>query len=33
MVINQYNGPKPQPYRRYIDDCVAATSSTIEELN
>ena len=29
----QYNGPKPELYRRYIDDCVGATSSTREELN
>ena len=28
-----YNGPKPDLYRRYIDDCVSATSSTREELN
>ena len=33
MVINQYNGPKPELYRRYIDDCVGTTFSTIEELN
>ena len=26
--FNQYNGPKPELYRRYIDDCVGATSST-----
>ncbi len=25
--------PKPELYRRYIDDCVGATSSTREELN
>ena len=31
--FNQYNGPKPDLYRRYIDDCVGATSSTREELN
>ena len=31
--FNQYNGPKPKLYRRYIDDCVGATSSTREELN
>ena len=30
--FNQYNGPKPELYRRYIDDCVGATSSTREEL-
>ena len=29
----QYNGPKPELYCRYIDDCVGATSSTREELN
>ena len=31
--FNQYNGPKPEIYRRYIDDCVGATSSTREKLN
>ena len=31
--FSQYNGPKPELYRRYIDDCVGATSSTREELN
>ena len=31
--FNQYNGPKPELYRRYIDDCVGATSSTRKELN
>ena len=31
--FNQYNGPKPELYRGYIDDCVGATSSTREELN
>ena len=31
--FNQYNGPKPDLNRRYIDDCVGATSSTTEELN
>ena len=31
--FNQYDGPKPEFYRRYIDDCVGATSSTREELN
>ena len=30
--FNQYNGPRPKLYRRYIDDCVGATSSTREEL-
>ena len=32
--FNQYNGPKPELYRRHSDDCVGATSeSTTEELN
>ena len=31
--INQYNGPKPELYRRYIDDCIGATSSSREDLN
>ena len=31
--FNQYNGPKPDLYRRYIEDCVGATSSTREELS
>ena len=31
--FNQYNRPKPELYRHYIDDCVGATSSTREELN
>ena len=31
--FNQYNGPKPDLYRRYIDDCVGATSSTRDKLN
>ena len=31
--FDQYNGHKPKLYRRYIDDCVGATSSTREELN
>ena len=28
-----YSGPKPDLYKRYIDDCVGATSSSKEELN
>ena len=31
--FSQYNGPKPELYRRYIDDCVGATCSTREELD
>jgi len=31
--FNQHNGPKPELYRRYIDDCIGATSSTREDLN
>ena len=31
--FNQYNGPKPQLYGRYIDDCIVGTSSTREKLN
>ena len=31
--FNQYNGPKPELYRRYIDDCVGTTSSTREKLD
>ena len=33
QLFNQYNGPKPELYSRYIDDCIGATSSTREELN
>ena len=25
--FNQYNGPKPELYRRYTDDCIGATST------
>ena len=31
--LNQYNGPKPELYRRYIDDCIGAISSSREELD
>ena len=31
--FNQYNGPKLELYRRYIDDCIGATSSSREDLN
>ena len=30
--FGQYNGPKPELYGRYIDDCIGVTSSTREEL-
>ena len=31
--FNQYNGPKPELYGRYIDDCIDAISSSREELD
>ena len=31
--FNQYDGPKPELYRRYIDNCIGATSTTRDELN
>ena len=31
--FNQYDGPKPDLYGRYIDDCIGAISSSREELN
>ena len=31
--FTDYYGPKPDLYKRYIDDCVGATSSSREELN
>ena len=31
--LSSYHGPKPDLYKRYIDDWVGATSSTTEELN
>ena len=31
--FNQYDGPKPDFYGRYIDDCIGAISSSREELN
>ena len=31
--FNQYNGPKPELYSRYIDDCIGAISSSREELD
>ena len=30
--FSQYNGPKPELYGRYIDDCISATSSTRDGL-
>ena len=32
QVLSQYNGPKPELYGRFIDDCIGDTSSTREEL-
>ena len=32
-LFNENNGPKPELYRRYIDDCISATPSTREKLN
>ena len=31
--FSNYHGPKPDLYKRYIVDCVSATSSSKEELN
>ena len=31
--FTQYNGPKPELYGRYIDDCISAISSSREELD
>ena len=31
--FSNYHGPKSDFYKRYIDDCVGATSSSREELN
>ena len=31
--FKQFNGTKPEPYGRYIDDCIGATSSSREELD
>ena len=31
--FNQYDGPKPDFYGRYNDDCIGAISSSREELN
>ena len=32
QIFNQFDGPKPQLFGRYIDDCLGATSCTKEEL-
>ena len=32
-VARSHSGPKPDLYKRYIDDCVGATSSSREEVN
>ena len=31
--FNQYNGPKPELYGRYNDDCIGAISSSREDLD
>ena len=31
-IFNQFDGPKPEHFGRYIDDCLGATSCTKEEL-
>ena len=31
--FSNYHGPKPDLYKRYINDCIGATSSSKEELN
>ena len=31
--FNQYDGPKPDLYGRYIDDCIGTISSSRKELN
>ena len=31
--FNQYDGPKPDLYGRYIDDCIGTISSSSKELN
>ena len=32
-IFSNYHGPKPDLYKRFIDDCVGATSSSKEELD
>ena len=32
QIFKQYNGPKPELFGRYIDDCLGATSCTNDEL-
>ena len=31
--FNQYNGPKPELYGPYIDDCIGTISSSLSENN
>ena len=33
LIFKQYNGPKPELFGRYIDDCLGATSCTKDELD
>ena len=32
QIFNQFDGPKPELFGRYIDDCLGATSCTKKEL-
>ena len=32
QIFNQFDGPKPELFGRYIDNCLGATSCTKEEL-
>ncbi|XP_033099986.1 uncharacterized protein LOC117103523 [Anneissia japonica] len=33
QILAQFKGPKPELFKRYIDDCIGATSGSIEELH
>ena len=33
QIFNQFDGPKPELFGRYIDDCLGVTSCTKEELD